>query len=79
MATIRRRIPNQIRRLVAGVCANMDISAHGEAVSGSNQGPVYTHHGVTAWLKTNTPGTLHAVAYCNIHGLWEGSKEVGLL
>ncbi len=55
------------------------FSAHGEAVAGPNQGPVYTHHGITAWLKTKEPGTLHAVAYCNIHGLWESSKEVGLL
>jgi superoxide reductase len=57
---------------------HFEFSAHGEDVSGPNQGPVYTHHGVTAWVKVNTPGTLHALALCNIHGLWESSKEITL-
>ncbi|MCR4408437.1 MAG: class II SORL domain-containing protein [Anaerolineae bacterium] len=56
-----------------------EFNAHGEAVAGPNQGPVYTHHGVSAWMKTSKPGTLHALAYCNIHGLWESSKEIGLI
>ena len=55
-----------------------EFNAHGEAVAGANQGPVHTHHAVTAWLKTTEPGTLYATAYCNIHGLWESSKEIGL-
>ena len=41
-----------------------------------DEGPVFTHHEVTASLKVSKPGTLHALAYCNIHGLWESSKEV---
>ncbi|MCX7844887.1 MAG: class II SORL domain-containing protein, partial [Candidatus Bipolaricaulota bacterium] len=24
------------------------------------------------------PGTLHALAYCNIHGLWESQKRIEL-
>jgi superoxide reductase len=56
-----------------------DFSAHGESVRGANQGPVYTHHAVTASMKINKPGRLHALAYCNIHGLWEDAKDVGLL
>jgi superoxide reductase len=56
-----------------------EFNAHGEAVAGPNQGPVYTHHGATAWLKIKEPGTLYATAFCNIHGLWESSKEIGLL
>jgi len=55
-----------------------EFSAHGESAAGPNQGPVYTNHEVTASLKIKKPGTLHALALCNIHGLWEGSKEVGL-
>lgn len=55
-----------------------EFCAHGEAVAGPNQGPVYTHHEVTAWLKVNQAGTLHALALCNIHGLWESSKEIKL-
>ena len=55
-----------------------EFSAHGESVAGPNEGPVYTHHEVTASLRVNKPGTLHALALCNIHGLWEGSKEIGI-
>jgi superoxide reductase len=58
---------------------HFEFNAHGESTAGPNEGPVYTHHGVAAWMKTNKSGTLHALAYCNIHGLWESSKEVGLL
>ena len=55
-----------------------EFNAHGQSVAGPNQGPVYTHHAVTAWLKTDRPGTLHAASYCNIHGLWESSREIGI-
>lgn len=55
-----------------------EFSAHGESAEGPNQGPVYAGHTVVACMKTKKPGTLHAMAYCNIHGLWEGSKELGL-
>ncbi len=58
---------------------HFEFSAHGESTAGPNQGPVYTHHGVTALLKVSKPGTLHALALCNIHGLWESSKEIGLI
>ena len=58
---------------------HFEFSAHGESASGPNEGPVYTHHQVTASLRINKPGTLHALALCNIHGLWESSKEVGLI
>ena len=27
-------------------------------------------------VKLPKPGTLHAVAYCNLHGLWESELEV---
>jgi superoxide reductase len=55
-----------------------EFNAHGESVKGANEGPVYTHHAVKAALKINQPGTLHALSYCNIHGLWESKKEIGL-
>jgi superoxide reductase len=55
-----------------------NFAAHGESVAGPNQGPVYTHHSVTTTLKIDKPGTLYAVAMCNIHGLWENSKEIGI-
>lgn len=55
-----------------------EFNAHGESAEGPNKGPVYTHHEATFSLKTSKAGTLHAVAYCNIHGLWESSKRVDL-
>jgi desulfoferrodoxin (superoxide reductase-like protein) len=29
-------------------------------------------------MKVNQPGTLYALALCNIHGLWESSQEIKL-
>ncbi len=57
---------------------HFEFSAHGESTAGPNQGPVYTHHEVTTSLKISKPGTLHALALCNIHGLWESSKEISV-
>jgi len=57
---------------------SFEFTAHGESVQGPNTGPVYTNHSVTAQLKVNKPGVLYATALCNIHGLWESSKEIKL-
>lgn len=54
----------------------LEFAAHGEAVKGANQGPVYTNPAGAVSMKVNTAGTLIAVAMCNIHGLWEGSKAI---
>jgi len=53
-----------------------DFNAHGESPSGANQGPVYTAPEMTVKASFKESGTLHAVAYCNIHGLWESSKQL---
>jgi superoxide reductase len=53
-----------------------EFSAHGESTEGPNKGPVYTDHKVIASLKIDKPGHLHAVGYCNIHGLWSGTKVI---
>jgi superoxide reductase len=58
--------------------ARFEFNAHGESAKGPNKGPVYTHHEGSTSIKINQPGTLHALAMCNIHGLWESSKEIGL-
>jgi superoxide reductase len=55
-----------------------EFSAHGASVQGPNTSSVYTHHAVTTWLKTSKAGTLLAVSMCNIHGLWQSSKEIKL-
>jgi superoxide reductase len=56
--------------------ARFDFVAHGESAKGANQGNAYTDPYGVAKVKLNTPGTLVAVSYCNIHGLWESSVEV---
>ena len=55
-----------------------EFNAHGESAAGPNQGPAYTHHEVTTTMKISKPGTLYALAHCNIHGLWESSKRIEL-
>jgi superoxide reductase len=56
-----------------------EFSAHGESVEGANKGPVYTHHEATASLKISKPGVFYALAYCNIHGLWQSAKEINIV
>ena len=57
---------------------HFEFCAHGESVAGANQGPVYTHHEATFSMKIDKPGVLHALALCNIHGLWENAEEIKL-
>ncbi len=53
-----------------------EFNAHGASAQGPNASSIYTHHAATTWMKTSKPGTLIAVSYCNIHGLWQSSKEI---
>ena len=55
---------------------NFEFTAHGESPEGANAGPIYTHHAVRASLNIKKSGTLIATSLCNIHGLWESSKEI---
>ncbi|MDP2994916.1 MAG: class II SORL domain-containing protein [Anaerolineales bacterium] len=54
------------------------FTAHGEAVTGPNQGPVYTQPELIITLKVARPGVFHALALCNIHGLWESEQALAL-
>ena len=56
--------------------ARSEFDAHGESAGGPNMSTVYTHPEVTASFKTDKPGTIFASSYCNIHGLWQGSKRL---
>jgi superoxide reductase len=56
--------------------ATFEFTAHGESAEGPNEGSVYTHHGGTTSMKTGKSGTLMALAYCNIHGVWQSSKAI---
>jgi superoxide reductase len=55
-----------------------EFGAHGESVEGPNKGPAYTNHYIIFSFKAKKPGTLHALAFCNIHGLWESDKRIEL-
>ena len=54
------------------------FGAHGSSAAGANEGSVYTNHTVSASMKTTKAGELVALAYCNIHGLWESSKAIAI-
>lgn len=47
------------------------FAAHGEEA-------VFTEPKIVTTVKTDKPGTFHALSYCNIHGLWENSMDVTL-
>jgi superoxide reductase len=57
---------------------HFEFCAHGASTKGPNTSSVFTHHAVTISFKTSKPGTILAVASCNIHGLWQSSREVKL-
>ena len=53
-----------------------EFSSHGESTQGADTSSVYTHPEVTIKYKTEKPGVIFASSYCNIHGLWQSSKEI---
>lgn len=38
--------------------------------------PVVSHPSVRFTVSLDEPTTIRAFAYCNLHGLWQGKKEV---
>ena len=48
--------------------ARAEFSAHGP--------DIFTEPVLKAKVKLPKPGTLHAVAYCNLHGLWEDETQI---
>ncbi len=55
-----------------------DFSAHGESPDGPDTSTVYTVPSALCTFKTDTPGTIMASSYCNIHGLWGSSKSLAV-
>lgn len=55
-----------------------EFLAHGSSVQGADTSTVYTHHEVMLKFKTDVPGTIFAASSCNIHGLWQNSKELNV-
>jgi len=56
--------------------ATSEFAAHGASAKGANQGSAYTEPVVAATVTLKASGTIHALSYCNIHGLWENTKEI---
>ncbi len=55
---------------------SFQFASHGESVQGPDTSSVYSNPEVTTSFKTEKSGTILAASYCNIHGLWESSKEL---
>jgi superoxide reductase len=55
---------------------NFEFTAHGESAAGPGKGLVFTHHEGTLSMRIGQSGTLYALAYCNIHGVWQSSRAV---
>ncbi|MCK4917472.1 MAG: class II SORL domain-containing protein [Candidatus Omnitrophica bacterium] len=55
-----------------------EFNSHGASIQGPNTSGIYTEPKVTLNFQSDKPGTIIAVSYCNIHGLWESSKEIGV-
>ena len=56
--------------------ARVEFNAHGASAGGPNTSTVFTHPSVSVNLKTEKSGSIIASSYCNIHGLWESSREI---
>ena len=56
--------------------ADSQFTAHGAAMDPTAQGPAFCEPIGTATVKLAKPGTLYALSYCNLHGLWESSREI---
>jgi superoxide reductase len=55
-----------------------EFGAHGESIQGPNTSTIFTQPAAVCAFKTEKPGTILASSYCNIHGLWESSVELGV-
>ncbi len=58
--------------------ANNEFNAHAASAKGANEGPALTEPFVTSTITLKASGTIHAVSYCNIHGLWESSRIIAV-
>lgn len=55
--------------------AQAEFSAHSDSAS-EEAGPALTNPSMVASLQLSKSGTLQAVSYCNLHGVWESSREI---
>ncbi|MEM7817099.1 MAG: desulfoferrodoxin family protein [Candidatus Aenigmatarchaeota archaeon] len=55
-----------------------EFGAHQESTQGPNTSTIFTEPKVNLFFKTSKSGTIFALAYCNIHGLWENQLKLEL-
>jgi superoxide reductase len=53
-----------------------EFGAHGASAQGPDTSTIYSDPTVSTSFKTAKAGTLSAVSFCNIHGLWGSSKDI---
>ena len=56
--------------------SRVEFSAHGASVRTSDAGSIFSEPKAEVFFKTEKPGTILALSYCNIHGLWQNSLEI---
>ncbi|MHA2238744.1 MAG: class II SORL domain-containing protein [Candidatus Hodarchaeales archaeon] len=56
----------------------VEFSAHGESAAGPDTSSVYTEPKGVFVLKTEKSGTLFAISFCNIHGLWASEEKLSV-
>lgn len=56
--------------------AKFDYAAHAAAMDVAATGPAWAEPFSCLKTKLAKSGTLIALSYCNIHGLWESSQEI---
>ena len=57
--------------------AHAEFSAHGDSTT-DQPGPAFTHPTLTTSVQLAKSGVLQAIAYCNIHGVWQSSKAISI-
>lgn len=53
-----------------------EFNSHGASTSGANSSSIFSCPQIGCCFKTEKSGTIIATSSCNIHGLWESSKEL---
>ena len=57
--------------------ARAEFGAHGQAAV-ANEGPAHTAPCARFRVQLAKSGSLHAMAYCNIHGLWTSAADIAV-
>jgi len=55
--------------------ARVELSSHGASMT-DTPGPAFTAPAARLRVRLAVSGTLHATAYCNLHGLWTSSETI---